>query len=98
MRLQWISMIDVSTCRHWPCGDSKSQPGTVSRCWDVRVVQLRTRLSSDASSLQAMLQAAPPASCSSRCGCGLCYCFASVASVMKELPRFKFFIPRFTAA
>ena len=36
-------------------------------------------LSSDAYSLQA----APPASCSSRCGSGLC--FASVASVMKEL-------------
>ena len=36
-------------------------------------------LSSDAYSLQA----APPASCSSRCGSGLCS--ASVASVMKEL-------------
>ena len=40
-------------------------------------------LSSDASGLQA----ASPASCSSRCGSGLC--FASVTSVMKELSLFK---------
>ena len=33
--------------------------------------------------MAASLQAAPPASCSSRCDSGLC--FASVASVMKEL-------------
>ena len=42
-------------------------------------------LSSDAYSLQA----APPASCSSRCGSGLC--FASVASVMKELTLLQLF-------
>ena len=44
-------------------------------------------LSSDAYSLQA----APPASCSSRCGSGLC--FASVASVMKELTLLQTFDP-----
>jgi hypothetical protein len=36
--------------------------------------------------MTSSLQAAPPASCSSRCGSGLC--FASVASVMKELTPF----------
>ena len=53
-----------------PCNAASSQ----------RVLRRETCvLSSDAYSLQA----APPASCSSRCGSGLC--FASVASVMKEL-------------